>query len=347
MEVINLKAGEYIRNNQEQLAKEVMGSYIRENPLPKERTLSFYNGIIFNLSFLAESITFSSNALYGSGIEWAKSLFAKKNIPVEEALSLQKTVLDVLKKKLPSDIRDIAMDYLEGSLELMDGASSDIPAVLNKENKLYPESSKYLEYLLDHDKVSASRFILGLVEKGTNIRDIYIHIFEPVQKELGRLWHKGEISVAQEHYSTAVTQLIMSQLYGYLFKSDDGSNAFVGACSSGELHEMGLRMISDLLELDGWDTHYLGANMPVEGIVDTLINCEARILGLSATMTFNLNGIKKIIEAVRSSRDCRDVKIIVGGYAFKDDKMLWKKIGGDLFAEDSEDAVSAINGLAG
>jgi len=347
MEDLNLKAGEYIRNNQERLARDIMGSYIKKTPLPEEKALSFYNGVIFNLSFLAESITFSSNALYGSGIEWAKSLFAKKNIPVKDAAALQQITLDVLKNSLPPGMGDIALSYIEGSLELMHGAAEEIPAAINKGNKLYLESKKYLEYLLDQDKVSANSFIMGLVEEGTSIRDIYVHIFEPVQVELGRLWQKGEIAVAQEHYATAVTQLIMSQLYSYLFKAGQGDNTFVGACASGELHEIGLRMVSDLLELEGWDTYYLGANMPVEGVVDTLTNCEARVLGLSATMTFNLNGIKKIIEAVRSSRECRDVKIIVGGYAFKDDKMLWQKIGADLFAEGAEDAVSAINDITG
>jgi hypothetical protein len=39
----------------------------------------------------------------------------------------------------------------------------------------------------------------------------------------------------------------------------------VAACVSGELHEIGVRMLCDLLEMEGWNTIYLGANVPTAG----------------------------------------------------------------------------------
>ena len=45
-----------------------------------------------------------------------------------------------------------------------------------------------------------------------SIRDVYLLVFQPCQREVGRLWEAGRITVAQEHYCTAATQVIMSQL---------------------------------------------------------------------------------------------------------------------------------------
>ena len=344
MEELNIRVGDSIRNNRQALARQVMQSYAKKNPLKREQELSFYNGILFNLSFLAESITFSSNSLYCNNVEWAKNLFAKHDIPVKDALALQDIISDVIRDNLPAEISELAAGYIEDGISVMKDPAGSVPAFINKKDRLYRESRQYLDYLLNQDKSSASSFIIGLVENGTSIRDIYTHIFEPVQIELGRLWQKGDITVAREHYATSVTQLIMSQLYNYLFRADKSENAFVGACSSGELHEIGLRMVSDIIELEGWDTYYLGANTPVEGIVDTLVKCGAKVIGLSATMAFNLYGLKKIIDAVRSTRECSQVKILVGGYVFKNNKGLWKEIGADYFASGISDAVSIITG---
>jgi MerR family transcriptional regulator, light-induced transcriptional regulator len=109
-----------------------------------------------------------------------------------------------------------------------------------------------------------------------------------VQYEVGRLWQVNEISVAQEHYCTAATQLVMSQLYPQLFASEKTAGTLVAACVAGDLHEIGLRMVTDFFEMAGWNTFYVGSNMPTEEIVDTLVLRRADVLGISATISSHL-----------------------------------------------------------
>ncbi|MDZ7776615.1 MAG: hypothetical protein U5L09_13885 [Bacteroidales bacterium] len=54
----------------------------------------------------------------------------------------------------------------------------------------------------------------------------------------------------------------MSQLYPYIFNSQRVGKSMVAATVGGELHEMGIRMVADFFEMEGWDTWYLGANAP-------------------------------------------------------------------------------------
>jgi len=56
----------------------------------------------------------------------------------------------------------------------------------------------------------------------------------------------NEVSVAQEHYCTAATQLIMSQLYPHIFAGEKTERTLIATCVAGDLHEIGIRMVSDL-----------------------------------------------------------------------------------------------------
>ena len=58
-----------------------------------------------------------------------------------------------------------------------------------------------------------------------------------------------EISVAQEHFATAATQVIIAQLAHGIFGRPKAGHTLVAAGVVGDLHELGLRMLCDLFEL--------------------------------------------------------------------------------------------------
>ena len=115
-------------------------------------------------------------------------------------------------------------------------------------------------------------------------------------------------------------------------------NTMVAACIGGELHEMGIRMLADIFELYGWDTHYLGANVPVESIISTVKETKAKLIAISATMLKHVDNVKELIEKIRDS-SIRDVKILVGGYPFSINPDLWQLIGADDYAVSASEAV--------
>jgi methanogenic corrinoid protein MtbC1 len=347
MEDLYIEAGDYIRKNRELHAESIIDlhtSLLEEKSSKKRQSdLELYHrGILFNLSFLAESISFSEPAIYDSALDWGKKYLTTNNVTLQSLIDLQDTIKKFYQEEAPPDINKIITDHIEDSFKILQEAFEQDQTRLNKDSTLHKESIAYLNSLLNAEKESAYKLIMNLLDKGTSIKDIYLQIFEPVQKELGVLWQKGKISVAQEHYSTAVTQLIMSRLYDYLFEVKKNNNIFIGACTKGELHEIGLRMISDLLELNGWNTYFLGANVPPDGIIEILLEKEAEVIGLSATMSYNLSEVRKVIELIRSSKECKDLKIIVGGNAFNSSEKIWKKTGADYYASGAEEAVSLI-----
>ena len=169
-----------------------------------------------------------------------------------------------------------------------------------------------------------------------SIRDVYLQVFRPCQREVGRLWEAGRITVAQEHYCTAATQVIMSQLAPRLFATERNGRRAVIACVAGEAHEVGPRMVADLLELEGWDTIFLGGNVPLRGVVQTLVEHRADLLAVSATMTYHLPAVIDLIAAVREEPACAGVRVMVGGRLFDAEPGLWRRVGADGHPADAD-----------
>jgi methanogenic corrinoid protein MtbC1 len=206
-------------------------------------------------------------------------------------------------------------------------------------------ATEFLKLLLSGERHVASRLILEAVDSGVPVQDIYLHIFQRSQRELGRLWQLNQISVAQEHYCTAATQLIMAQLYPRIFRTEKNGRKIVATSIGGELHEIGVRIIADFFEMEGWDTYYLGANSPTSAILQAIADRRADMLAVSATMTFHIRAVENLIATVRASADSNKIKVLVGGYPFNLEPDLWKRVGADAYAADASEAIAVASRL--
>src|SRR5271156_142501 len=297
----------------------------------------------YHLRYLSEAVGAGEPALFVHYAAWVKTMLGTRNIPVEDFVANLEVMLDVLGEEPPAPMQMAAVDYVKLAIKSLTLANDD-PSFLDPDQPLAELANQYLSALLRYDRHSAAALVLAAVENKVSIKQIYCHVFERCQYEIGRLWQSNVVSIAQEHYCTASTQLIMSQLYPYIFRSNRTSRGtIVAACVSGELHEIGARMLCDLLEMEGWNTIYLGANVPTGGIVDVLRDNHSDILALSASMTFHIPAVREVIAAVRSASPL--TRILVGGYAFKIAHNLWRDVGADYCTKDASDAISLIGGL--
>lgn len=205
---------------------------------------------------------------------------------------------------------------------------------------------KYFDFVLNGDKHLATQLILDSARNKFSVRDIYFYVLEYSLKEVGHLWEMNIIDVSQEHYFSNVTQQIMSQLYPYINTKEKNGHSCVSLSVNGEFHNIGIRMVTDFLEADGWNTYYLGSDIPTQNVLRALKDRKADMLVISATMSFNLDSVSSLIKAVRSSKDCKNVKIMVGGRAFNISKQLWKVVDADGYASTAEEAVKVATSCA-
>lgn len=298
----------------------------------------------YHLTYLAEALEANDPQLFSEYLAWVKILFANLKFPDFVLLTTLEATRKVLAKNLAGETQSRALQFLDDGIASLAGAPGVIDSYLIGDAPLDVLARQFLDTLLRNDRRSASQLILNAVESGIAIKDIYLYVFQRTQHEIGRLWQTNQINVAQEHFCTAATQLVMSQLYPYLFTGERKDRRLVVSCIGGELHEIGARMVADFFEMDGWDTYFLGANTPSESILHTIKDREAHVLAVSATMTFHINKVKNLIADLRASQVAQ-TRVLAGGYPFNLSTDLWRYVGADGYAQDALSAVAEAEKL--
>ena len=292
-----------------------------------------------HLDYLTQAIAADSPAQFADHVAWSKVALASRDIPTDLLTLNLESIDQALYQLLPAEFRPIAKHYITAGVARLPQPSATLPTFIEQNEPQASLAGDYLGLLLRGERHRASRLILNAVENGTTVQDIYLHVFQRSQHEIGRLWQLNQLSVAQEHYCTAATQMIMSQLYPYIFAGEKNGRTLVATCVSTELHEIGLRMVTDFFEMAGWDTYYIGANAPAADVVQTLISRRADLLAISVTITPHVRMLAEIVTAVRAEPACRKVKVMVGGYPFHIVSDLWRTVGADGYADNAQNAL--------
>jgi methanogenic corrinoid protein MtbC1 len=302
----------------------------------------------YHLSYLAEALLVADKQLFMQYLGWVKTLFSGLKLPPDTMDITLRTIREVLLEKVPKEISVEAVAYINEGISYLEVADTAIPSFLAKDNPLYDTANSYVKALLLGKRQEAYGLVMNQVKNVDQVKNLYNHVFQPAQYEIGRLWQANKISVAQEHYCSATTQLIMAQLYPYIFDTKKNGLKMIATCVSGELHEIGIRMVADFFEMEGWDTYYVGANMPANSILETIENTKPDLLCVSITMLFHLSKAVELITSVKAMAAGRETKIMVGGYPFSVSPSLWEKMGSDASANTAQEAiVAAQNLLAG
>lgn len=295
------------------------------------------------LTMLSEALACESPELFHHCCAWLWSLRAAQTPDRNgHGAELLADVRDAAARELPVDGAGLVAPYLDEQAVRASGLEcAPEESLLPTEGPQAELARAYLRAVLSGDRREAVRLVLEATDQGVTVREIYLQVFQPVQHEIGRLWQVGRINVAQEHYATAITQLAIAQLYPRIVGGPKNGRTLVASSVGAELHELGLRMVADFFEMEGWETCYLGANVPHESVVETIVDRQADVLALSVTLPLHVSRARRLIEAVRASSR-GDVLILVGGYVFNRVPTLWRKLGADGYAPSADAAVDVV-----
>jgi MerR family transcriptional regulator, light-induced transcriptional regulator len=200
----------------------------------------------------------------------------------------------------------------------------------------------YLAALRAGDRRLAFQVVDKAYENGAELRTLYLDVFQPALREIGRLWERNEVTVAEEHLATAITQSIMAGLYTRATLEADRGRHLVAACPETERHEIGLRMLCDFMDLEGWTTTFLGAAVPRASLARLVCEKAPDVLALSASITPHVTAVRTTITEVRAACGSKQPLILVGGRIFHDTPELAYAVGADLTARDAREAVELL-----
>jgi methylmalonyl-CoA mutase cobalamin-binding domain/chain len=297
------------------------------------------------LSHLADAVDTGSQALFDDYIAWVKVLLQHVGIDTDDLDHHLGCMVDVVRDQMPGPVAAPTVAMIEGARAALPDMPTTTPSFIDAGRRLAPLAREYMHALLAGFRQAAGRLVFDAVEHGEPLGEIYLEVLQPALREVGRLWQIGKISVAQEHFCSAATQVIMAQLLPRSFAGERRERRVVVACVAGDLHDVGARMVGDFFEMAGWDAWFCGANTPHDAVVQSLVERSAGVLALSATMGCHLHAVQELVERVRAEPRCARVRILVGGPPFAVDPALWRAVGADGTAGDADAAVKVAEEL--
>lgn len=172
----------------------------------------------------------------------------------------------------------------------------------------------YLDNLLLGNKQKCALIVTELLNNKIQLKELYENLFQHSLYEVGYLWETNKISVAVEHIATSITESLMNISYPYMFAADHCGKKAIITCTPGEYHQIGARMVADFFELNGWDGFFLGANTPIESLIQFIKKNNPDVLAVSLSVFFHFNSVIKLVDEVRLNFP--DLLIIIGGQGF-------------------------------
>jgi methanogenic corrinoid protein MtbC1/DNA-binding XRE family transcriptional regulator len=123
---------------------------------------------------------------------------------------------------------------------------------------------RLINALVTADAQEVSAVINNAIEGGLGIEAVYLELLSPAQEAVGERWARGHITITQEHLATDLVRRHMDALRERFPRHAGNPRTVLVGTVQPEQHEMGARMVADLLALDGWDVHVLTNVPPVE-----------------------------------------------------------------------------------
>jgi len=278
-------------------------------------------------------------------VAWSKSLFGSRNVTQADVINALSALRDATNREVPEDDRPLVADYITSAIAHLSECPGCAPCHLDADCPKGTLALQYVVTILEGDRRKASDLILGAVHRGMPIRDVYLSVLLPAMQELGRMWERNEIDVAEEHFCTATTEMVLSQLYSHLPRTQPNGKTVVLAAAEGNYHQIGVRMVSDFFEMAGWRSIYLGASVPGHDLALAVFDFNADVLAIAACMFNQVQAVGDAIATVRSCPEAMGVRIIVGGRGFDGTGDLWTAMGADALAMSPEDAVAQAQSL--
>jgi MerR family transcriptional regulator, light-induced transcriptional regulator len=177
------------------------------------------------------------------------------------------------------------------------------------------------------------------------VEDVCLGVIQPALNEIGRRWQRGEASVAQEHFATALIRARLSSLLEHTLVQMDRPE-IVAACPPGEWHELGLLMICLFLARRGYRVGYLGANLPAEEFARVVQLGRPRLVLLSAQTEETADELRDVLRRLRRLPTPRP-ELAYGGWVFDARPELRARTSGVYLGGDARAAATTVEQLLG
>ncbi len=157
---------------------------------------------------------------------------------------------------------------------------------------------------------------------------------------VGKRFEEGTYFIPDLIYSGEILQSISDMVRPKMSKEAAGRKAgkVVLGTVKGDIHDIGKNIVAFMLDLNGFEVHDIGIDVPPEKFIEKIRETNAPIVALSGFLTLAFDAMKATVEAIDKAGLRQKVKIIIGGGNMNED--IRKYTGADAYGVDAMAAVS-------
>jgi DNA-binding transcriptional MerR regulator len=186
--------------------------------------------------------------------------------------------------------------------------SMDIPS--SSETMLDALRQKWVTACLAFDDQAANQ-VLDQAFALTDVETICLEVLQKGLALIGESWYNASVSVQQEHFASAIAMRRLSTLLDAV-PAPVRQPTILATCPPGEDHDFILLMVTYLLRRKGWNVLYLGSNVPLEHLDNTIKSTHPALV-ISAAQTLTAAASLKTMSQFFQSHD---LPVAYGGGIF-------------------------------
>ena len=201
--------------------------------------------------------------------------------------------------------------------------------------------------VFDGDENNTVELVKKALDEGKTAKEILDDGLVAGLRDCGDGFERGEKFIPEMLMSSESMKKAMEILKPLLLEGGGGgiTGKAVMATVEGDVHDIGLELVSTMLETAGFEVRNMGPDVPTEDIVEAVKEDKPHIVGLSALLSNTMDIMPDVIEALTDAGLRDSLKVMVGGAPVKQD--FADEIGADGWAYDAASAVPKAKELRG
>lgn len=193
-----------------------------------------------------------------------------------------------------------------------------------------------------------------LLDENTDAMQIVNEMLIPALDRVGEDFEKNKIFLPQLIQSANTAQECFEVIKAHLSKTSGNTvskGKIILATVKGDIHDIGKNIVKVLLDNYGYTVVDLGRDVDPQLIVDTAVEQNIKMIGLSALMTTTLKSMEDTIKLIRARKELQNEDgsskcvVFVGGAVLTKEYAM--KIGADYYCKDAKESVDTAKIVLG
>lgn len=172
------------------------------------------------------------------------------------------------------------------------------------------------------------------------VETVCLELLQPALAAIGQGWYRGEVSVQQEHFASALAIRRLEALLAATPPPVRSGRILVG-CPPDEAHTFIPLLLSLFLRRRGWDVIYLGADIPEARLEETLKSARPTLTILTAQQLCTAASLATMAQLLYHQR----IPLAFGGLIFNRLPALASRIAGHFLGQELRQALQAVEKL--